>query len=442
MSNIEKIKFGYWSVATQKHLKVFQNESTGLSQLGSLHLAGKAGRFLGAIRGNNQIQDINKLLVIANNVGITGIPELVKFILPELERASDGRIELIKDTVGNITGLVEYLFEQSNVLQISGQVFENSNPTDIEKIVVSTMDETKKIPYLQNELTQLLTKENFSERDISLSLALQGQFRLIQILNKSKSKEAIISNEYVWGKDHKKIAMAISHLGLKEKEEIKQIIDIIQRAQGYPLDKISLETIEFLNLAKKIGMISPMTISTTRGIQKEFGFSADLLKPEDYKDDILDDVKLLLASIRFGENYTQYSTIWDPKEFLSYLIEHREIGPHDANSTDYIMLEKRGIVRVIEKTKTKFSSYYGGYVKRTGPCLELLRKDIAEEALKIISSPDYKLPKDTDVTNFGSILDINSSLSPEESRILMGETTEAMKEVADESLRMLRGELL
>lgn len=438
----QKIKMGYWAVSTQKHLKVFQNDSTGLAQLGNLNLAGKAGRLLGAIRGNQQINDINKLLVIANSVGITSKMELVKLVLPELEKASDGRIELITDTVGNITGLAEYMFEQSNVLEISGQVFENSYPSDIERIVVDTMDETKKIPYLQDDLTEKLTKSNFSERDISLSLALQAQFRLIQILNRSKSQGAIISNEYVWGKDHKKIAMAVSQLGMKEKEEIKQIIELIQRTQGFPLEKLAPETIEFINLAKKIGMVNPMTIKSTRGVQKEFGFSADLLKPEDYKDDILDDVKLLLASIRFGENYTPHSTIWDPKDFLSYLINNGDIGPHDANSTDYIMLEKRGIVRVVQKTKTKYSRYYGGYVRKTGSCLELLRKDVAEEALKIISSPDYKIPRDTEITSFGSIMDLNSSLSPEESRIQMGETTEAMQEVADEALRMLRAELL
>lgn len=442
MSDQQKIKMGYWSVATQKHLKVFQNDSAGLAQLGSLNLAGKVGRFLGAIRGNKQINDINKLLVIANNVGITGKAELVKLILPEIEKASDGRIELITDTVGNVTGLAEYMFEQSNVLQISGQVFENQDPSDIERIVVDTMDETKKIPYLQDDLIELLAKQSFSERDISLSLALQAQFRLIQILNKSKSQGAIVSNEYVWGKDHKKIAMAFSHLNVKEKEEIKQIIDIIQKVQGFPLEKMVPETIEFLKLAKKIGMINPMTIKSARGVQKEFGFSADLLKPEEYQDDILDDVKLLLASIRFGENYTLHTRIGDPKVFLSYLIKNGDIGPHDANSTDYIMLEKRGIVRVVQKTKNKFSSYYGGYFTRTGPCLELLRKDIAEEALKIISSPDYKIPEDTEISNFGSIMDLNSSLSPEEYRINMGESTEAMNEVADYALRMLRGELL
>jgi hypothetical protein len=438
----DKIKMGYWSIAAQKHLKVFQNDSTGLMALSSLNLAGKAGRFIGAIRGNKQINELNKLFVVANNVGITSKHELIQIILPALEKASDGRIELIKDTTGNITGIAEYVFEQSNVLEIAGQVFENDNPSNIERIVIDTMDETKKIPYLKGELTEKLVNKYLSERDISLSLALQAQFRLIQILSKSKSQEEIISNEYVWGKDHKKIALAISQLSLKEKEEIKQLIEIIQKTQGLPAEKLAPETVEFLTFAKKIGMINPVLIKSTRGIDKEFEFSADLLKPEDYKDDILDDVKLLLASIRFGQHYTPYSTIEDPKDFLTYLINNGEIGPHDANLTDYILLERRGIVRVVNKTKSKFSRYYGAYVTRSGPFLELVRKDVAEEALKIITNPNYTMPHDTEVTGFGSIMDLSSSLSPEEIRISMGESTDTMQEVAEEALRILRGENL
>ncbi|KWX81009.1 hypothetical protein AMQ83_35165 [Paenibacillus riograndensis] len=438
----EKVKLGYWSVATQKHLKVFQSDSTGLSNLGSLNLAGKVGRFLGAIRGNKDIRDLNKLLVIANSVGISSKAELVKLVLPEVAKASEGRVELITNNLGEITGLLEFLYDQSMVLEVSGQVFENSYPSEVERIVVETMDETKKIPYLQDELIQTLTKMSYKERDISLSLALQTQFRLIQILNKRKSQEAIISNEYVWGKDHKKVAMAVANLGLKEREEIKDIIDIFHKTQGFPLERLAPETLEFLNLAKKIGMITPMPIQSRRGFQKEFGFSANFLKPQDYKDDILDDVKLLLASIRFGENYTPHSTIQDPKDFLSYLINNKDIGPHPANSTDYFLLEKRGIVRVVNKTKTKYSRYYEDWVQRTGPCLELLREDVAIEALKVISSPDYQIPKDTEISDFGSIMDLSSCLSPEEARLNMGETTEAMEEVNDEALRMLRGELL
>lgn len=437
MSKADKIKSGYWSVATQKHLKVFRTDATGLSQLGNLNITGKVGRLLGAIRGNEQITDLGKLEVMANNVGIPSMYELIMVILPLLEKASDGRIELIKDVTGELQGVAEYMFEGSQVLEVTGQVFETLNPSEVERVVIQTMDETKRLPYLQNELIELLTKQGYKEQNIQLSIALQDNFKLIQLLNKSKTQEPIISNEYVWGQNHDKIAKAITSLDIGQRESLKEIIGIIQRAQGYPLEHLSKEANQILQIAKKVGMINPLSISSKRGFDKEFGFSSDLLRHDIYDDDILDDVKLLLASIRFGENYTQFSTITDAKQFLSYLIDRGNIGPHSANATDYTMLEKRGIVRVVTKTK---QGYYG---PRTGPCLELLRKDVAEEALRIISNPDYKIKIESEITEYSSLMEVGSCKSPEEMRIAMlGQTTESSQDIEEHTVRMLRGELL
>ncbi|MFZ5645627.1 MAG: hypothetical protein ACOY46_18845 [Bacillota bacterium] len=438
-SNGDKIRTGYWSVATQKHLKQFTADSTGLGKFGNLNLAGKAGRFLGVIRGNSVINDMNKLEQMANNVGINSRAELIKIILPELEQASDKQIELIKDITGQITGVAEYVPDNAEVLAISGQVFENLYPTSVELVAIETMDETKRIPYLKSELYQMLTKKGYKENDITLALALQNQYRLLQTFDKSKSQEPIISNEYVWGPNNKKIALAVSSLDLGNRKSLKEIIEIIQKTQGYPLDKLSHYAEDILLLAKKTGMINPTTIISSRGLHKEFGFSSNLLHKESYNDDILDDVKLLLASIRFGENYTPYSTIDDPPRFLSRLISDGNIGPHDANATDYTLLEKKGIVRVV--TKTKYHYRAGTY--RTGPCLELVRKDVAEEALKIIKDPDYTLDiENSHDTGIGSMMDTGSYLSPEEGRIRLGESPEHIKIVEDHCCRLLRGELL
>ncbi|MBS4193218.1 hypothetical protein KHA94_24300 [Bacillus sp. FJAT-49705] len=438
MSTQEKIKAGYWSIATQKHLKQFQVDSAGLSNFGSINIAGKAGRFLGVIRGNGVIENMEKLVQMANTVGINSKHELEMIILPYLAKASDKQIELIKDTTGSITGVAEYVFTNSKVLEISGQLFDNLSPNAFELVTVETMDETKKIPYLQSELTQLLVEQGYSEKDISLAYALQKQFKLIQMFEKSKSQERIISNEYVWGANSQKIALAISGLEIEGRQTLKEIIEIIQRTQGYPLEKLPVQSNEFLNLAKKIGMINPTTIVSRRGFQKDFGFSSDLIGANLNNDDILDDVKLLLASIRFGENYTPHSTINDPERFLNKLINSGDIGPHDANATDYTLLEKKGIVKVV--TKTKFNYYTGR--ARTGSCLELIRKDVAEEALKIIKSPDYNFQTDSDITDFSSMIETGSFLTPEESRIRLGESPEHVQEVEEHAVRLLRGELL
>lgn len=430
-----KIKCGYWSVATQKHLKVFRDDASNIDEFDTLDLSGKAGMFLGTIRGNGQINNVKKLEKMANTVGIKP-RELHRIILPEIEHASDKKIEIIKDSSGSITGVQEYIFTNDEVLSIAGQVFENQNPKDNEIITIETMDKTKKIPYLQSEIIEILTKQGFSEDKIVLSLALQNQFKLINKLSKLNDKDPIISNEYIWGENHDKIAMALSNIQFDERQTLKEAIEIIQSCQGSPLEKLPPIDSKLLVLAKKTGMINPTTIVSNRGIKKEFGFTPNIEKSLSINDDILDDVKLLLASIRFGENYTQHSTINDPERFLETLIKYGDVGPHSANATDYILLEKKGIVKVVEKVKPGF------YGMRRGYCLELVKRDVAEQALKIIKSPEYNFDVEKKYENFDLVSNSSAYISGEENRMTMGEAPSIVKESEEYIANVLRDELL
>lgn len=434
----DQIKKGYWSIAAQKHLKEFKTTSSQINNFDSLNTAGKSGRLLGVIRGNNKLDNMSKIEVMANSIGITRF-ELNRIILPELERASDQAIELKKNAVGEIIGLEEYVFTNNSVLNITGQLFENLDPTSIERISIETMDETKKIPYMQNELTQQLVSQAFLEEDVVLALALQHQYKLIQIINRTKTVDPIISNEYVWGPNHEKIAMALASIDLGRKQNLKQVIETIQAYQGTPVEKLPPIDEDLLLLAKKSGMINPTTIVSSRGFQKDFGFSANLQQESTYEDDIFDDVKLLLASIRFGENYTPYSTISDPQKFLSSLIRDGEVGPHAANSTDYILLEKKGIVKV-ERGK-KYNSYYGNW--REGYMLKLVKEDVARKALELISgTKNYLSSTDSEDIDFTYVSDTGRFITAEETRVSLGETPEYIQEAEEHLNKLLRNELL
>lgn len=56
MVNEDNIKSSYWSIAAQKHLQEFTTYSSNLDELDNLSIAGKAGRFLGVIRGNQKLR--------------------------------------------------------------------------------------------------------------------------------------------------------------------------------------------------------------------------------------------------------------------------------------------------------------------------------------------------------------------------------------------------
>ena len=81
-------------------------------------------------------------------------------------------------------------------------------------------------------------------------------------------------------------------------------------------------------------MIDTIQISSNRGMKKSFEFSSDISNDNNCAD-IMDDVKLLIASVRFGQKYTEYSTINNPITFIEALINHDSVGPHSANLKCY-----------------------------------------------------------------------------------------------------------
>lgn len=441
MAKEENIRNGYWAIATQKHLKAFAVDSLHMDELDCLSIAGKAGRLLGTIRGNTQICNEEKIRKMANLSGIQPT-ELKNTILPYIIKASEGKVEAKIDDMGKIVDIHEYIFTNEDVMDITGKIFEQQYPSDVQRVCVDIMDETRKLPNYEHEIIDKMIKGGFKEQDIMKSLMVQESFKLISKVGKSKSNNSIISNEYVWGKNHDKIAKAVVDIDVDGKDSLREMIELVRNNQGYPLEELTQFDANLVNLAKKVGIINTTTIRTNRQIVKDFGFSPNMLEPLTYNDDILDDVKLFLASIRFGERYTQFSTIEDSVKFLKSLIKYGEIGPHSANQTDYTLLEKKGIVRVVNKTKTVWSRYYGGYCDKTGYCLELVKKDVAEEALKIIESPQYNVQFDKNIENFDLVNAKGDFLTPEENRIRLAEMPESMKEAEEELNKILRDENL
>lgn len=423
---------GFWSIAARKHLKEFVDYSDNGDIFDRLNVAGKTGLFLGTIRGNKQLDNIKKIEKMASQVGIKPI-ELHKIILPQLEESSDKKIEIHRDSLGNATGIEEYVFDTQSTLEITGKVFEDLNPTDKEIITVNTLEETKKVPYTQNEITEIMVQKGFKENDINISLDIADQFKLIRKV--AKKNDPIISNEYIWGSNNQRIALAVGELGKIQKDSLGITIGEIQNCQGIPYENLTIADKELFDLAKKIGMINPIKIVTNRNVNKEFEFtqSTNWLTASE---DIFDDVRLLLASIRFGENYTQHSTIYSAQKFLSAWIRNGEVGPHDANSTDYIMLEKKGIAKVVYKSKQKWG--YNGYYNATGYYLELVKEDVAREALKFINGIIEE--NDLSIDDYNQIAKSSNYYSAEEQRVRMGDVPESSKEADEYIQRILRDE--
>jgi hypothetical protein len=425
----EKIKFGYWAIATQKHMDNFKQSAQNRDEFDTLCLAGKVGRFISNLRGSGQLENIDAITKLASSVGISR-HELHNIIFPAISDITAGQIELKKNILGEVTGLEEYITSRRTVLEFAGTSFEAFNPKQKEIITVNTLDLTRNLPRLENELYDILAKIGYREEDILLACKLQEQFNLLQRVD--AAGEAIYSNEYIWGKDHAKYARAIAVLDDIQKAGLSTIIDKTQNIQGIDMDTFNSYDPNIINLAQGIGIINPTRIITSRGISKSFAFSADLSKKitDEYDDDMLDDVKLFISAIRFGEKFTRHSRLVDYTRFIRSLITNGITKtPHSANGTDYVLLEQRGVVKMIRYGNT--DRYF----------MKLLKKDVAEEALKAMESGPYNIGS-TEEGGIDGLKYLNQFYTPESIRHQMAEPTPIIKETMDHLLRTIRSENL
>lgn len=422
----DKINKGYWAVATQKHLSKFQMTSQNYEEFDALNVSGKAGRLLGLIRGNTRITNMKKLEKLAGTMGI-GKRELRHTILPQLETVTEKKIELQKNNLNEIIGIEEYFLGSDEVLSAAGDYFEYMNPEETERITVESMTKTKMIPTSSTELYNLLSK-NHSEETIGKALKYQEQFKLLK--RSEIQQEEIYTNEYLWGGKQDKILHSLPQLDIVGKEELAKFIEILQKTQGTSESQLNIDN-QLILLAKKTGIIDPITIKTKRNFDQEFLFTSNFLGGEILINDILDDVKLLISAIRFGTKYTPYSRLSDPVRFLERLISGSKVGPHSANGTDYILLESRGIVKITPSVSNP-TRYY----------MELLKKDIGQMALRIISSSNYQIESSIANHNFNDDFNYAEFESPEDVRMKLAESSAVIAEAEDYFIQVLRDERL
>lgn len=100
------------------------------------------------------------------------------------------------------------------------------------------------------------------------------------------------------------------------------------------------------------------------------------------------------------------------------------------------MLEKKGIAKVVYKSKQKWG--YNGYYNATGYYLELVKEDVAREALKFINGIIEE--NDLSIDDYNQIAKSSNYYSAEEQRVRMGDVPESSKEADEYIQRILRDE--
>lgn len=359
-------------IEEQKHLQEYSDPA--LRYYTNTIRAGQVGRLLGKLRKQEVITP-EKLQIFAADIGIYDEGMLTRVMVPELNKT--GVVE-IYEANGSITKIEENIGSEEEILKILGELWDSSNPSDEERISIDAINVCSEIPRLKSELIEEISSLGFNSCELGIGLATK--FEMLQEHEIPGVPEPVFHTPYYARENTQKIVHTIGRLDSETRRNAEHILGLVSQNQSTPLSLIKNVPADLINSMQLVGLLDCTKVETASGASEKFLFTPAMWNPlqkSTYYDE-QEHVRALLSCVKFGQispsemDGARYR-IKMPDRYLNALIQRGKVGPSSPIGSDYIVLEREGIVRVEESSKK------GQYE------MHLIKEDVARRALRIIT---------------------------------------------------------
>lgn len=432
-------ELGYWICAGFQHLRSFSFQSENIDEFEVTLLAGEVGVLLNALRGRGRVTD-QEVGRIAKAQKLP--PRRVKEnLIPTLQKLNSDRVSI------TATGKRGYVLEENldsseHLYDVVGHVWEMLDPSLIERGAIYVMKHTFMMPRTHTEEIELLNKDGLTDENAESTLGITTSFNLVQSFLGKGMDESVLFNPYIWRANRDKIAQAIVRLPSAEKNIVNRSLETVAKWQAYPLAGLQVDK-GLLSTSHAIGLLDLVEVNTGSGDRQEFVFTPHLTTHPDVTrlaDDLLNDVRAVLACISYGEHYSRISRLGGQQRdktinTLRKLLREGEAGDATAIGVDYQLLETRGII-----TAKPTPTWPGGRFK-----MELLRREPVEIALKVIEDAVNSNAAGPMLVHTKSLDPASFFAPPEQTRVnatpALGAQPQAVKEARNHYLKTIRKEV-
>ncbi|BCV39985.1 hypothetical protein [Shewanella algae] len=383
---------------------------TAQPQYADISFAGNLGKLMSAITGSdNRTLNLTQVEALAANIGID------KFHLPtyldclKRNQLIDTSSEQIR-TIG---------LTSSSVLVHSANIFNSFSPSPNELASIELAEITSKSPIMGNELKEYIGDTyKLAKDDVQATFTDSEKIGFVDY-EKFDTNQNIYYNGNVFKRDNvTKVHRILESLGSQEASLVNQV-NLKLKAKGC----LSVEYVKNIlgeTLFNKITSVGLYDISVVSHINSSTGFvtlpSAFTKYTDPLVDDAFDLAKAFVSSITYGmtKSYWERGQIVNVKALIQALVNGRTIGPVRAIGQDYRVLEYYGVVEVRQGT---VNGYYG---PRTGPMMKLLKKEVGELALLVLTEGSAS---EGALTAFNGA-NVSSYTGPEANRVQLKRTVE------------------
>jgi hypothetical protein len=394
---------GRWIFSVAKHLKVFA-VSSPFVRVFAIRRSAMEGELLLRIRGRGTISG-KRIEAFATDIGIA--PQELPDVLVRLE--STGLISIQKSASSqNVVSVQETILTEQEVYRATAVLFELAHPSDAERAILPSLDLMSRLPLTEEEAITQICKLGFSEEESIKSLELQEAFHLVQRQQVSDLGISLLYNEYLWGHKIERVGSLLAKLPSNETEHLLSLMEEVRSAQGQSLERLTSAPQHIIALAANKGILDTTTITTSNGKEKTFAFSphfygyrtgtqpALIIDPADH-------VRLFIASMAYGVNYSEDFRLYAPLAFVRKLLREGEAGDATPILRDYVLLERQGIVAVKQSKPGR-----GTFI--------LQKRDIVEKAFDVMENGSL-LAEGSGTNDVRSLISQQDFRSPETNRL-------------------------
>jgi hypothetical protein len=349
----EQVRAGGWIAVIYKAIRYYDVDDPAFDHFEATITSGKTAEFLSSIRALGKI-DQQQYEVYRKLARLK--PRQALEVLQELEK--DGTVDVVWDAgvdpaaVSSITCKVT---SRAGVLGASAKLFESSSPTPSARAAIDVLDATAHFPVPQSRVIERLTGKGFTHANAEQTVSELVSLELLARTKETDAGQPLLYNPHVFRKNAQDAYKVLSALQPKERDAAFEVLDHVHKKPGIPFPPGTSKKIVVLLV--KAGIIDISGVQLKSGAtQREFPTAPDIwgvfAHGEDggLSKDLIDDSKLLLNSLRYGQLYSPAGRgrINSPAVLVNALIERGEVGPATAIGEDYPLPLARGIVNITQ----------------------------------------------------------------------------------------------
>jgi hypothetical protein len=337
-----RVEEGRWIYSAWKHLRVFASVQTAAAFEATI-LAGKIGDLLGRLR-QLSAYTLAALTPLAKDAGMTK-RELTSTALPVLETLGIVQIERRGTQIANVRAFV---LSQDDVMDQLARIFDHVDPEPIERGALVLLAQTATLPLTRAEAAMELSRSGLSDEEGAQAIELALAHQLVHMRHVADFAEDFLYNDFLWGENVERTTAALGALPADLRSGLRSLLEEVHAHEGRPAREIESASPELVQLAINQGLIDATQITTAEGKQATFHFTPRFRGfgvSRDEAPDVLDQVKLVIASFAFATRYARFK-LSQPEVFLDSLIDRGYAGNATPIGTDYGAMEKQKIVNV------------------------------------------------------------------------------------------------